>query len=177
MTGPPAGPPPVAALIAFLVLLVIQRGLELARSARNTPALLARGAVEHGRGHYPLIVALHVLWPIGLVAEVLGAGARPWPSWPFWLLLLLAAQGLRQAAIAALGGLWTVRVLALPGATLVRRGPYRWLRHPSYLAVTLELFSAPLLFGAWRTALAASAVNLALLAVRIRVEERALGIR
>jgi len=172
VSTPPLPPPPTLALAAFLALLAVQRGAEVAQSAANSRRLRARGAVEHGRGHYPLLVALHVLWPLGLLAEVLGANARPWRSWPLWLLLLLAAQGLRFAAMAALGERWTTRVLVLPGEPLLRRGPYRWLRHPSYVAVTLELVAAPLLFGAWRTALAASAVNLALLAVRVRVEER-----
>ena len=172
MSTPPLPPPPTLALAAFLALLAVQRGAEVAQSAANSRRLRARGAVEHGRGHYPLLVALHVLWPLGLIAEVLGANARPWRSWPLWLLLLLAAQGLRFAAMAALGERWTTRVLVLPGEPLLRRGPYRWLRHPSYVAVTLELVAAPLLFGAWRTALAAAAGNLALLAVRVRVEER-----
>ncbi len=172
MSTPPLPPPPTLALAAFLALLAVQRGAEVAQSAANSRRLRARGAVEHGRGHYPLLVALHVLWPLGLLAEVLGANSRPWRSWPLWLLLLLAAQGLRFAAMTALGERWSTRVLVLPGEPLLRRGPYRWLRHPSYVAVTLELVAAPLLFGAWRTALAASAVNLALLAVRVRVEER-----
>ena len=172
MSAGPLPPPPTLALAAFLALLAVQRCAEVAQSAANSRRLRARGAVEHGRGHYPLLVALHVLWPLGLIAEVLGADARPWRSWPLWLLLLLAAQGLRFAAMAALGERWTTRVLVLPGEPLLRRGPYRWLRHPSYVAVTLELVAAPLLFGAWRTALAASAVNLALLVVRVRVEER-----
>ena len=174
MSAAPLPPPPGAALAAFLVLLAVQRGVELWYSAANSRRLRARGAIECGRGHYPLLVALHALWPLGLLAEVLGMGARPWRSWPLWLALLLGAQGLRYAAIAALGERWSTRVLVLPGALLVRRGPYRWLRHPNYLAVTLELATAPLLFGAWRTALAASAANLALLAVRVRVEERGL---
>jgi methyltransferase len=103
------------------------------------------------------------------------AGARPGALAPFWLGLWLAAQALRAAAIRALGERWTVRVLVLPGAPLVRSGPYRLLRHPNYLAVGLEFVAAPLLFGAWRTALAFSLANLALLAVRIRCEERALA--
>ena len=102
--------------------------------------------------------------------------ARPGPAWLVWLALFAAAQALRYAAIAALGERWSVRVLALPAAPLVRRGPYRWLRHPNYVAVIVELAAAPMIFGAWRTALAASAVNLAALALRVRVEERALGI-
>jgi methyltransferase len=149
---------------------------ELAISARHTRRLLAAGALEHGRSHFPLFVVLHVLWPLGLLAEVLAGHTCPGPAWPIWLTLFAAAQALRYSAIAALGERWTVRVLALPQAPLVRRGPYRWLRHPNYLAVIVELIAAPMIVGAWRTALAATALNLVALAVRVRVEERALGL-
>ena len=170
------GPVPAAALVLLLAFVAAQRVAELAISARHTRRLLAAGAVEHGRSHFPLFVALHTLWPLALAAEVLAGPARPGPAWPVWLAMFAAAQALRYAAIAALGERWSVRVLALPAAPLVRRGPYRWLRHPNYLAVIVELAAAPMIFGAWRTALAASAVNLAALALRVRVEERVLGI-
>ena len=176
MSAGAAGPAPVGALAALLGYIAAQRAAELAISARHTRRLLAAGAVEHGRSHFPLLVLLHTLWPLALVAEVLGGHARPGPAWPIWIALFAAAQALRYAAMAALGRRWTVGVLAAPGAPLVRRGPYRWLRHPNYLAVIVELAAAPMIFGAWRTALAASAVNLVALAVRVRVEERALGI-
>jgi len=171
-----AGPAPVAALAAFLAALGLARAWELRIARRNARALRARGAVESGRAHFPWIVALHVLWPLGLVAEV-AAGARPGGTWWLWLALLLAAQALRAASMAALGERWTTRVLVVPGEPPLRRGIYRWLRHPNYLGVVLELAAGPLLFGAWRTALAASLANLALLVVRVRVEERALGLR
>lgn len=170
------GPAPLAALAAFLGVVALQRALELRLSARHVRRLIAAGAVEHGRSHFPLLVALHTLWPVALAVEVVGGGARSGPLWPACLALFVAAQALRGAAIAALGGRWTVRVLVLPGAPLVRRGPYRWLRHPNYVAVVVELASAPLIFGAWRTALAASALNLVALAIRVRVEQRALGL-
>jgi methyltransferase len=176
MSAGAGGPAPLAALAAFLGVLAVQRALELWLSARHVRRLLAAGAVEHGRSHFPLFVVFHTLWPVALACEVVAGGARPGPLWPAWLTLYLAAQALRGAAIAALGERWTVRVLVLPGAPLVRRGPYRWLRHPNYVAVVVELASAPLMFGAWRTALAASALNLAALAIRVRVEERALGL-
>jgi methyltransferase len=176
MSAGAAGPVPAAALAVLLATVAAQRVAELAISARHTRRLVAAGAVEHGRSQFPLFVVLHALWPLALAAEVLAGNARPGPSWPVWLALFAAAQVLRYAAIAALGERWSVRVLALPAAPLVRRGPYRWLRHPNYLAVIVELAAAPMILGAWRTALAASAVNLAALALRVRVEERALGI-
>lgn len=165
---------PVGWLAAWLVVLAVQRVGELALSARNARGLLARGAREHGGEHFPYMVALHALFPLALAAEVLWGGARPGPLAPLWLGLWLAAQGLRYSAIRALGERWSVRVLVLPGAPLVSRGPYRWLRHPNYVAVALEFLAAPLLFGAWRTAIAFSLADLVVLGVRIRCEERAL---
>lgn len=163
------------ALAAFLLVLVVQRVSELVVSARHSRILEARGGREHAPGHYPFIVALHVLFPVALAAEVLVLGARPGPPAPLWLALWLAAQALRYAAIRALGDRWTVRIWTVPGEPRVRRGPYRLLPHPNYLAVALELLAAPMFFGSWRTALATSIANAAVLAVRIRAEERALA--
>lgn len=164
-----------AALVLFLAVLAAQRAGELVLSARNARRLLARGAREHAAGHFPLLVLVHVLFPILLVIDVLGLGARPGPAWPAWLALWFGAQALRCAAVRALGGRWTVRIFVLPGAPLVRDGPYRFLRHPNYVAVVLELVAAPMMFGAWRTALVVGAINLLALRVRIAEEERALG--
>jgi len=155
-------------------VLLVERTVELAISRRNTEALKAQGANEYGAGHFPLLVFIHVLFPVGLVAEVLWLGARPGALWPLWLALLLGAQALRVCAMRALGGFWSVRVLVVPGTSRVRSGPYRRLRHPNYLAVVLELVAAPLLFGAWRTALGVSVLNAIALGMRIRVEESAL---
>ena len=169
---PPA--PVTWGLALYMAVLLVERVVELAVSRRNVRALRAQGASEYGARHFPLLVFIHTLFPLGLVAEVMGLRARPGALWPVWLALLLGAQTLRFAAMRALGRFWSVRVLAIPGAPLVRRGPYRFWRHPNYLAVTLELLAAPLLFGAWRTALGVSVLNAVALGVRIRVEERAL---
>ena len=159
----------------FLVVLAAQRLGELVLSARNARRLVARGAREHAGGHFPLLVLVHVLFPLLLVVEVVGLGARPGPAWPLWLALWLGAQALRYAAVRALGERWTVRIFVLPGAPLVTGGPYRWVRHPNYLAVVLELLAAPMLFGAWRTALVVGVLDAFALRLRIAEEERALG--
>ena len=138
--GPP-DPATRAALIAFIAFITCERLFELWLSARNARRLAARGAVEHGRGHFPLFVALHALFPLALVAEVLFLGTRPGTAWPAWLALLVAAEALRLAAIRALGGFWNVRIWVLPGAGPVRRGAYRFLRHPNYLAGTLAVLA------------------------------------
>lgn len=164
-----------AALAGYLVVLAVQRGAELVHSARNERRLRAQGGREHGAGHFPWIVAVHAAYPLLLAIEVLALGARPGREWPLWAGAWLAAQALRYAAVHALGERWTVRIWALPGAPLVRRGPYRFLRHPNYAAVALELLAAPLAFGAWRTALVVGTLNALVLRARIRAEERALG--
>jgi methyltransferase len=163
------------ALASFVAVLASERLVELVLSARHTRTLRARGAVESGRGHFPLLVALHALLFPALVAEVLWLGARPGPAWPLWLVLFGGAQALRFSSQRALGERWTVRILAIPGEPLVRHGVYRLLRHPNYIAVALELLAGPLLFGAWRTALLATLWNAVAMAIRIPAEQRALA--
>ncbi|MGH7012773.1 MAG: isoprenylcysteine carboxyl methyltransferase family protein [Stellaceae bacterium] len=143
---------------------------ELVYSVRNARALKDRGAIELGAGHYPLVVALHAAWLLALVALV------PWDTavnW-FWLGVFVVLEILRVWTVASLGRFWTTRVYSLPGAPLVRRGPYRLVAHPNYLIVVGEIAVLPLAFGAWRIALAFSILNAAVLAWRIRVEERGL---
>ncbi len=156
-------------LVALLV--AAQRLGELAYARHNTKRLVAAGGIEHGAGHYPLIVALHGGWLAALFALV------PPDAPPGWGLL--GGYGLLQLGrlwiIVTLGARWTTRVIALPGAVRVRRGPYGFLRHPNYWVVALEIPLLPLAFGAWQIALGFGLANLALLAHRIRVEERALA--
>lgn len=146
---------------------------ELALARRNERRLRARGATEFGAGHYPLFFLLHGGWFAAIA--LLGDPSAP-PRWG-WLAAFAALQGLRAWTLLSLGPYWTTRILTLPGEPLVRRGPYRWLRHPNYLVVAAEIAALPLAFGLWRTAVAFSLLNAALLAHRIRVEERALAPR
>ena len=157
-------------------LLVAQRLAELALARRNRRWMLERGAVEVGQGHYPALVALHALFYAALIGERLWLGAVWNPWWPLWLAVIAAAQVVRVWAIASLGRRWNTRILVLPGAPLVDRGPYRFLRHPNYLVVAVEIAAIPILAGAYRTAIVFSAANAILLAVRIREEERALAV-
>ncbi|HEX9290023.1 MAG TPA: isoprenylcysteine carboxylmethyltransferase family protein [Anaeromyxobacteraceae bacterium] len=163
------------AYLGFLLALALERGAELVVSSRHARRLLARGGVEVGRGHYRPMVLFHAAFLVACAAE---AAAHPAPAPPAALAAVggaLLAQGLRWWAIATLGERWCTRVIVLRGAAPVTGGPYRFLRHPNYLAVVLEIACVPLAFGAWRTALAFSAGNAILLAVRIRAEEGALG--
>jgi methyltransferase len=158
---------------AVLALVAGARLVELVFAGRNTRRLLAAGAVEAGRNHYPAIVALHGAWLLTLVLLVPADSAPRW----LWLALFLALQPLRLWVIATLGRFWTTRVLSLPGAPLIRHGPFRYCRHPNYLIVELELISLPLAFGQPLVALVFGLANAALLAWRIRVEDRLLSPR
>ena len=153
----------------------IQRLLELALSRRHERLLRARGAIERGRGHYPLMVALHALWLLSTLIEGLLRGPGLPALWPIPAALFLLVQPLRYWAILSLGDYWNTRILVVPGAKLVARGPYRYLRHPNYLVVAVEVATFPLIFGAWVTALVFSVLNAALLFVRIREENQALA--
>ena len=152
------------------------RLLELRLARRNFGRTLARGGVEAGAGHYPWMMALHTAWLAACPLEVwlLGRPFRPALA-AVALALLAGAMALRWWVIATLGERWTTRVVCLPGAEPVTGGPYRWLRHPNYLAVVVEVAALPLVHGAWLTALVASGLNAWLLAVRIRAEEAALA--
>ncbi|MGH7033071.1 MAG: isoprenylcysteine carboxyl methyltransferase family protein [Stellaceae bacterium] len=160
-----------AALIVALV--AIERGAELIHAQRNTRRLLAQGAIERGAGHYRLIVALHAAW---LVSILVFAPKDAAPVWG-WLAIYLLLQSARFWVLVALGPYWTTRVITLPAAPLVRRGPYRFLRHPNYAVVIGEIAVLPLVFGEWRVALIFSTLNLALLAWRVRVENETLAER
>jgi methyltransferase len=155
------------------LLVAAQRLGELVYARRNESRLRARGAVESGARHYPLFILLHGAW---LLAVFLLIPAERIPSWPL-LALFLLLQAARVWVVATLGPYWTTRVLSLPGAPLVRRGPYRWVRHPNYLIVTAEIAVLPLAFNAWAIAIVFSLANALLLYHRIGVEERALAER
>jgi methyltransferase len=161
----------IAAVI--LALVVVQRLAELVLAQRNTKALLARGAVEIGRRHYPLIVLLHATWLVAIVWFL----PHPTPiNW--WLVgVFVVLQGLRVWVLATLGPYWTTRIISLPGAPLVRRGPYRFVSHPNYLVVAGEILVLPLVFGETGVAVFFSIANAAMLAWRIRQEETGLATR
>jgi methyltransferase len=158
----------------FLVLVAAERLAELLVSRRNARLAFAQGAVESGAAHFRWMTLLHALF---LPACALEAAFRPFPGAVGFIALAvaIAAQALRWWAIAALGHRWNVRVIVLPGAPPVRRGPYRFLRHPNYLAVAAEMLCLPAIHGAWICAAVFSALNALVLRVRIRDEERALG--
>lgn len=161
-------------LVAGVMMVAVQRLLELRYSRRNERRLRSLGAVERGAGHYPAMVALHALWLVSTLVEGLLRGPEN-PVWyPVPLAAFLLVQPLRYWAILSLGENWNVRILVVPERKLVWSGPYRYFPHPNYVVVIVEVLTFPLIFGAWVTALVFSILNAAFLYVRIRAEERAL---
>ncbi len=157
-------------LYVVLGLVALQRILELLYSARNTRKLRASGGVESGAVQYPFFILLHAAWLASMAIFI------PASTVPNWRLLGVYAllQPFRIWTIASLGPYWTTRVITVPGAPRVRRGPYRIFRHPNYVIVCAEIAVLPLAFGAIEIAILFSFLNAALLSWRIRVEERAL---
>jgi methyltransferase len=161
---------------ALVILAAVGRLLELRIANRNRRLLLDRGGIEVSPGHYPWMVALHTAWLISCVLEVWLLD-RPFIPWlgATALAVFLGAFVLRYWVISTLGERWTTRIVCLPGVPLITGGPYRWLRHPNYLAVVLEIVSLPLVHTAWLTALVFSLLDAVLLRVRIRAEEAGLS--
>ncbi len=160
----------------LLVVIAFERLAELVVSQRHATASLRRGGVEYGRGHFPVMVALHVGLLVGCWVEPL-ALHRPFIpalAWPM-LAVVIAANALRWWCIATLGPRWTARVIVIPGLPLVTSGPYRWFAHPNYVAVVVEGAALPLVGSAWITACTFTVLNAALLTVRLRCETRALA--
>lgn len=155
----------------LVALIVLQRLIELMVARINTRNLLAAGGIEHGARHYPLMVVLHTAWLVSLAVFIPADTALN----PLWFIVFLFLQGGRVWVITSLGRYWTTRVITVPGAPLVKRGPYRWLRHPNYVVVVAEIAVVPLIAGAWEIALAFSIANGALLWHRIRIENAALA--
>ncbi len=156
--------------IALLLFVTLQRLGELVLARSNTAKLLARGSHEAAPGHYPLIVALHTVWLLGLWIIAWDA-----PIDIIWLIVFFALQIARLWVLATLGARWTTRIIVMPDADRIARGPYRWLDHPNYIVVICEIAVLPMVFGLTSYALAFSVANAILLTVRVSEEARALG--
>jgi methyltransferase len=167
---------PQRLLLYTLLLLALQRLLELGWARRNERWLRAQGALEFGASHYRYIVGLHAGFFISLALEGFYRGPQLHARWPIIVGLLLMAQILRYWCLSSLGRFWNTKIFVIPGAGLIQAGPYRWLKHPNYGVVIAEIFLVPLLFHAWWTLLAASLINLIVLRIRITEEEKALTI-
>lgn len=156
--------------VAVLGYVTLERLVELWFAGRNTRRLLLQGAREHGAVHYPAIFAVHAAWLITLWFLAFNRSVDP-----FWLALFVLLQLARFWVIATLGPRWTTRIIVLPDAPLVKEGPYRFLNHPNYWVVVGEIAVLPLVFGLPWVALTFTILNVAVLTVRVRAENRALG--
>jgi len=160
----------------FILAIGAERLVELVVSRRNANWSFANGGKEFGRGHYPVMIGMHTLLLVCCVAEValLHRPFIPWLGWPMVVLVALSTV-LRWWCAATLGKHWNPRLIVIPGAPLVHRGPYRFLHRPNYTAVTVEVAALPLVHSAWLTAIVFTIANALVLNVRIRSENVALG--
>ena len=156
--------------IAIMIFVTVQRLGELVLAKRNTTRLLAAGGYEIGAAHYPIIVAFHTAWILGLW------WLAPTQTLNWYLIGVFAIlQALRVWVIATLGSRWTTRIIRVPGETLVARGPFRFLNHPNYAVVIAEIFILPLAFGLVWFSIVSGLVNIGILAWRINAENAALA--
>lgn len=166
-------------LAAYLIVVgavAAERLFELILARRNARRAFARGAFETGRAHYRVMVIFHALFLVACVSEAIALKRGfPGPVAYAALVALALAEILRYSAVLALGELWNTRIVVLPGIAPVASGPYRFIRHPNYVAVAIEIVALPMVRGCWLTAAGFSLVNVALMATRIPAEERALG--
>ena len=158
----------------ILSIVIVQRLLELVIAKRNEKNMRAQGAYEVGASHYPLMILLHVSFFISLLVEVTTFNLTPSPLFLVFLILFLCVQGLRVWCLMSLGSFWNTKIIILPGANVVTKGPYKYLRHPNYLVVSMEIALLPLMFEAYFTAICFTILNAMMLSIRIPTEERAL---
>lgn len=158
----------------ILSIVIVQRLLELVIAKRNEKNMRAQGAYEVGASHYPLMILLHVSFFISLLIEVSTFNLTPSPLFLLFLVMFLCVQGLRVWCLISLGSFWNTKIIVLPGAHVVTKGPYKYLRHPNYLVVSMEIALLPLMFEAYFTAICFTILNAIMLSIRIPTEERAL---
>ncbi|OBI42877.1 isoprenylcysteine carboxyl methyltransferase family protein [Mycobacterium colombiense] len=160
----------------FILAVGAERLVELAVAQRNARWSMAHGGKEFGRDHYPAMVSMHALLLVSCIVETWSLD-RPFIGWLGWPMLAVVALStiVRWRCVSVLGKHWNPRLIVIPDAPLVERGPYRWVRHPNYTAVVAEVAALPLVHCAWLTAIVFSLANALVLSVRIRAENAALG--
>lgn len=158
----------------ILILVILQRLTEVFIAKRHEKWMLAKGAYEVGESHYSYMVAMHVCFFLFLIIEVVTNNIGPSPLFPLFFLFFLLVQALRIWCIRSLGPFWNTKILILPGAEVVRKGPYSFMRHPNYAVVSLEILLLPIMFQAYFTAFCFTLLNITMLSVRIPIEEKAL---
>lgn len=168
----------IIAFSTLFTLVITQRLIELGIAKRNTQLLLQQGAVEFGKNHYWAMVTLHVSFFLSLLVEGGISGIHLHPYWPYLLALFFLAQICRIWIIKTMQGRWTTRIIVLPGKPRVQKGPFRWIPHPNYLVVAIELITLPFIFELYWTAGLFTLLNaFVLLCIRIPEENRALNFK
>jgi methyltransferase len=158
----------------FIGFIIVQRLTELGIARKNEGYMKNRGALEFGQGHYKWMILIHTVFILSTIIEVLFINRELSRFWPIFLTFFFLIQGMRVWALMSLGTYWNTKIIVMPGAKVVKKGPYRYIKHPNYLVVTLELMIIPMLFNAWLTAIIFSCLNILILSIRIPIEERAL---
>lgn len=159
----------------LFLFLILQRGIELLIARRNEKWLKARGGIEFGQAHYKLLVVMHTSFLLSLLLEVLFFNKTVISIWPAIILLFVITQCLRIWVILSLGHFWNTKIIVLPDASMIKKGPYRWLKHPNYVIVAIEFIIIPLLFQAYITMTIFSLLNVLILSIRIPAEEKVLN--
>jgi methyltransferase len=159
----------------FFLIIAIQRLCELIIAKRNERWMKSRGAIEFGQEHYRLIVTVHAMFFVVYFLEVTAWQTKLSVLWPVLLSLFIVTQIIRIWALTSLGHYWNTKIIVLPQATIVKKGPYRFLKHPNYLVVTIEFIIIPMLFEAYFTAFLFTILNGIILSIRIPAEEKALN--
>ena len=158
----------------FIALIIIQRIAELCIAKKNERFMKSKGALEFGQSHYPFIVAVHSLFFVSYIIEVNLVGHEVSSYWPILFPLFLLTQAGRIWALKSLGPFWNTKIIVLPNAKIVRKGPYRFIKHPNYAIVSAEFLIIPLMFEAYLTTILFTILNIIILAIRIPAEEYAL---
>lgn len=161
--------------LIIISIVIIQRLIELFVAKRNEKWMLSQGAFEAGAAHYPVMVAMHITFFASLLIEVTVFDRPLSPIWLLFLIVFILAQAFRVWCLYSLGKFWNTKIIILPGANVIQKGPYRFIRHPNYVVVAIELLVLPLLFSAYFTAVIFTLLNIGMLSIRIPVEEKALN--
>lgn len=161
-------------LTILIIIVISQRLVELIVAKENEKWIVRQGGYEVGATHYPFMILLHSSFFIVLIAEVMAFDRSLSPIWGVFLALFLLAQIGRLWCLFSLGKFWNTKIMILPNANVVKKGPYKFIRHPNYVIVAIELLTLPILFNAYFTAVIFTLLNLWILSVRIPIEEKAL---
>ena len=158
----------------FILFIILLRIAELLLARKNEQWLLQNGAIEYGQKHYPFIVALHILFIISLIVEysIVGVVAYNLPL----LILFFVLLALKAWVIFSLGKFWNTKIYRVAHFPLVKKGPYKYIKHPNYIIVIAEIATIPLIFHLYYTAIIFNLLYGLMLALRIREEDKALNL-